>query len=87
LISAAEAAASRQITLARIRKNRMHSSFVSRKGLVWTVRASLLALRVRQLSLSDECTRPSQGYPVTGCEFPRLQLRGSAGFSPASLLK
>jgi hypothetical protein len=24
--------------------------------------------------------------PVTGCEFPRLQLRGSAGFSPASLL-
>jgi hypothetical protein len=23
---------------------------------------------------------------VTGCEFPRLQLRGSAGFSPASLL-
>ena len=24
-------------------------------------------------------------YPVTGCEFPRLQLRGSAGFPPASL--
>jgi hypothetical protein len=24
--------------------------------------------------------------PVTGCKFPRLQLRGSAGFSPASLL-
>ena len=23
---------------------------------------------------------------MTGCEFPRLQLRGSAGFSPASLL-
>jgi hypothetical protein len=23
---------------------------------------------------------------VTGCEFPRIQLRGSAGFSPASLL-
>jgi hypothetical protein len=23
---------------------------------------------------------------VTACEFPRLQLRGSAGFSPASLL-
>jgi hypothetical protein len=23
---------------------------------------------------------------VTDCEFPRLQLRGSAGFSPASLL-
>jgi hypothetical protein len=23
---------------------------------------------------------------VTDCEFPRIQLRGSAGFSPASLL-
>jgi len=23
---------------------------------------------------------------VTGCQFPRLQLRGSAGFSPASRL-
>ena len=23
---------------------------------------------------------------MTGCEFPRLQLRGSAGFPPASLL-
>ena len=23
---------------------------------------------------------------MTACEFPRLQLRGSAGFSPASLL-
>src|ERR1700680_5049608 len=47
LISAAEAAANRQITLVRTRENRMHSSFISRKGLVWTVRASLLALRVR----------------------------------------
>jgi hypothetical protein len=35
--------------------------------------------------LSDECNQPSQDYPVTDCEFPRLQLRGSAGFSPASL--
>jgi hypothetical protein len=36
--------------------------------------------------LSNEYNQPSQDDPVTDCEFPRIQLRGSAGFSPASLL-
>jgi hypothetical protein len=41
--SAADAAASRNKTETKILKNRMHSSFVTRKGLVWTVHAGLLA--------------------------------------------
>jgi hypothetical protein len=39
-----------------------------------------------QDSLSDFHSWPSQVAPVAGCKFPRLQLRGSAGFSPASHL-
>src|SRR5271154_499650 len=33
-------------------------------------------------------SRPAfpESFPATGCRFPRLQLRGSAGFSPASHL-
>src|SRR5271166_210662 len=63
LISAAEAAASRQITLVRIRENRMHSSFVSRKGLVSTVRASLLALRVRTAFAVRRMRPAFPGFP------------------------
>ena len=43
LRSAADAVASRNKTETKIPKNRMHSSFVTRKGLVWTVHAGLLA--------------------------------------------
>src|ERR1700690_2844342 len=43
LRSAADAAASKTTTEIEIPKNRMHSSFVTRKGLVWTVHAGLLA--------------------------------------------
>jgi len=35
--------------------------------------------------VSDNYNRPSQ-FPSGRLLFPRLQLRGSAGFSPASLL-
>src|SRR6266446_7296815 len=87
LSAAAEAAATRTMKPARIRRNRMHSSFNTRKGLGWTVHAGLLASRVRTpLSTFDEYKRPSRVCPSDRLRFPRLQLRGSAGFSPASLL-
>jgi len=50
------------------------------------VRAGLLASRVRtKLTVRLPQTGLPRNYPVAGCKFPRLQLRGSAGFSPASL--
>ena len=59
----------------------------TRKGLTWTVCAGLLALRVRMacwdirlLAAGLPGTHPSDQR-----RFPRLQLRGSAGFAPASL--
>jgi hypothetical protein len=40
----------------------------------------------RQTVPSGDHNQPSQGFPSDWLPFPRLQLRGSAGFSPASLL-
>src|SRR6266550_2460256 len=92
LSSAAEAAASKIAKQERTRENRMHSSFSRERGLVWTVRAGLLAWRVRissgqlcpLISISSYRGRPSQRSTGDRRQFPRLQLRGSAGFSPAS---
>src|SRR6266480_2942434 len=47
LSSAAEATASKRMKHEKPRENRMHSSFSRERGLVWTVRAGLLAWRVR----------------------------------------
>src|ERR1700733_13432420 len=70
----------------------------TRKGLRLTVCAGLLALRVRMLErqasgkwpfaialASGFCRRSSQDSPGDQLRFSRLQLRGSAGFAPASL--
>ena len=48
------------------------------------VRTGLLALRVRTQRPTLAAGLPGSTLPVTSCEFPRLQLRGIAGFSPAS---
>src|SRR5580698_5053056 len=97
LISAAEAPKeTRTKTQTTIRRNHMHSSFITRKGLVLAVRADLLAQRVRTKCVTGICPPDfSSGdlqpafpgiAPSDWLPFPRLQLRGSAGFSPASLL-
>src|ERR1700730_8707097 len=71
----------------RTRSKHMHSSFVTRKGLVWTVHAGILASRAStRLPTYERYNRPSRVLPSDRLCFPRLQLRGSAGFSPASLL-
>src|SRR2546430_15910140 len=92
LSSAAEAAASKRMKHEKTRENRMHSSFSRERGLVWTVRAGLLAWRVRTLrgDFAHEFQYPAIATglpritPGDRRQFPRLQLRGSAGFSPAS---
>src|SRR5271170_8421144 len=81
LISAADAAASRQITLVRIRKNRMHSSFVSRKGLVSTVRASLLALRVRTAFTVRRIQPAFPGLPSDRLRISSLTVARQRGIS------
>jgi hypothetical protein len=69
----------------------MHSSFDTRKGFVLAVRAGLLALRVRTFSgtipvFGVRLLQPAfPKFPsVDDRKFLRLQLRGSAGFAPAS---
>src|ERR1700680_4757845 len=85
--SAAEAAVTKTMKPMRIRRNGMHSSFDTRKGLgVDGSRRSPGFASEDGYSTSDKCRRPSRVYPSDRLRFPRLQLRGSAGFSPASLL-
>ena len=64
----------------------MHSSFITRKGCVDGSRRSpgFASKDVADPFAMRRTTRPSQVSPVTGCDCPRLQLRGSAGFAPAS---
>src|SRR5277367_351734 len=88
ILISAEARDNKKKRTTKTRESFIHSSFSTRKGLVVAVRAGLLASRVEDVAwcvTSDSYNRPSRAYPVTGCGFPRLQLRGSAGFSPASL--
>jgi len=68
------------------RENRMDTPPLTRERGLWkTVHADLLALRVR--AVSARLSQPAfPGNPSDWLQFPRLQLRGSAGFSPASLL-
>src|SRR5881275_988382 len=81
LRSAARAAVVRT-SQTQIPKNRMHSSF-SRERVGVAVRAGLLALRVR--TIKSVCAAILPGKSSEWLQCPRLQLRGSAGFAPASL--
>src|SRR5579863_7529484 len=63
---------------------RMTILLFTRKGLRWTDCAGLLALRVRMACTIRFGPRPSRDRPQWPEAFPRLQLRGSAGFTPAS---
>src|SRR5580700_11350920 len=75
--------------LAKIQEKRMHVSFVTRKGLCgWFTPVSWLASQDASLRPASSCyKRPSQDRffdPSDRLRCPRLQLRGSAGFAPAS---
>src|SRR5208337_2416821 len=77
----------RKKILANTRENRMHVSFITRKG--WCGRftpVSWLCESGCELALdpSGYYSRPSRVFPSDRLRCPRLQLRGSAGFSPAS---
>src|SRR6478672_6582489 len=65
LSSAADATASKKMKQEKTRENRIHSSFSRERGLVWTVRAGLLAWRVRiskTISISGYRNRPSRDF-------------------------
>src|SRR2546430_16912884 len=92
LSSAAEAAASKRMKHEKTRENRMHSSFSRERGLVWTVRAGLLAWRVRISRISDLGSRISiSGYPdrasqdfsrLPAANFPAYSYSASPDFPP-----
>src|SRR2546426_204245 len=90
LSSAAEAAASKRMKHEKTRENRMHSSFSRERGLVWTVRAGLLAWRVRTLrgDFAHEFQYPAIATglprisPVTGGNFLAYSCAAARDFHP-----
>src|ERR1700687_1609309 len=79
LRSAADAAASRIKTEMEIPKNRMHSSFVTRKGLVWTVHAGLLACELGHLSRCPMNTAGLAGAPPVPAAISSLTVARQRG--------
>src|ERR1017187_9334334 len=87
--SAADAAARETKSKNEARNARITILLFTRKGLRRTIYAGLLALRVRMANPAVRNTRlladglPGN-FPSDRLQFPRLQLRGSAGIAPAS---